>query len=153
MKILPNEANINVVKKDKVSQTKSQNLKKDVSFKDLLDEKLRESHSKPSASSKVVKEKIAQEIVPINLLPSYEEKDIYQMIEEVISKWERYSSSLSSHRSSLRESFNILQEIKRDTEKLLKSELKDPRIKDIIKELDVLLTVEEVKFNRGDYLE
>ncbi len=151
MKILPNEANINVVKKDKVSQTKSQNLKKDVSFKDLLDEKIKEANSKPSASSGIAKEKIAQEIIPINLLSSYEEKDVYQMVEGVLSKWERYSLSL--HRSSLKECFDILQEIKRDTEKLLTTDLKDPHIKDIVKELNILLTVEEVKFNRGDYLE
>ena len=147
---ITSDVNVSITNKQEQKQRTEQ--KQTESFDKLLNEKVKKSQL---TSSKTSKEKIAQDPASIEFLSlDTQSKSGISMIEDVLMKWEKYSHALASEKAPLKNSYSILQEIKEDMKQLV-SKLdfeKAPHLKEIVSELNVLLTTEEIKFNRGDYL-
>lgn len=90
------------------------------------------------------------------LLQTSTEQTVMEKMDTLLSKWENYSQIIGAANGNLREGYSLLADIRQNIQEV-KGELAlspsmGQKLKPMIDELDILATTEEIKFNRGDYL-
>jgi len=76
-------------------------------------------------------------------------------ISDTIDLLDRYAQGLADPDTTLRQAFDLLEEIGSQTQAINKdledTQNKDPRLKEIMSHLSTLVELEKIKINRGDY--
>lgn len=90
------------------------------------------------------------------MLNTTTEQTVMDKMDSLLSKWENYSQTLGSDQNSLRDGYGLLADIRQSVQDVKDAAAGDaslsPELLSVIDELDILSTTEEIKFNRGDYL-
>lgn len=90
------------------------------------------------------------------MLNTTTEQTVMDKMENLLSKWENYSQALGSDQNSLRDGYGLLADIRQSVQDVKDTAAQgasmSPELLSVLDELDILSTTEEIKFNRGDYL-
>lgn len=116
-------------------------------FAQFLEKELEESSSSTQA-------KPVSSITPLNLNLNNLKFNFMQEMDNLLNLWEDYTQKLNSEQANLKEIYGLLSTLKEKVQHLKNSGdyLNQPSpLKDILNELEVLTTTEEIKINRGDY--
>jgi len=94
-------------------------------------------------------------ILPTSLFNPVQAQSLGQRIDLVFNLWENYASCLDEPQKKLKQMYSNLKQIQEHIQEL-KSDPNFARqsknVHDLIEELEIISTTEEIKINRGDYL-
>ncbi|MDQ7031356.1 MAG: hypothetical protein Q9M37_01365 [Desulfonauticus sp.] len=136
------------LKQLEVKQNKTKTTSSD--FQNLLEQELKTNQQPKNIATNMA----PGTILPLNLQPSNLELNLMQDVDNLLKMWENYSQKLSSEQDSLKEIYGLLQEIQNKINKVKQHPFfaKQPTdLKNLLNEIEIMATTEEIKINRGDY--
>ncbi|MDD4951027.1 MAG: hypothetical protein PHV85_00630 [Desulfovibrionaceae bacterium] len=126
------------------------------SFGDLLDKELSKTSARPAVAA--ANARPIQPLLKTEALAGVQSgtnEAVAERVDGLLDKWQAYADGLRSG-TGLREAYGLLEDIsgglkglKDDWPSLAESE---PRLQELVDELDILSVTERMKFNRGDYI-
>lgn len=122
-------------------------------FKLFLEKELTTSSTNTKITSNAVTNAVSP--LPLNLQPSNLELNFMQEVDNLLTLWENYSQSLTSDGTTLKDVYALLKKIQDKIQGVKQNPFfsKQPEhIQNILKEVEIMATTEEIKINRGDYL-
>ncbi len=154
MKINPEQI-YQIRKQEQGQQVKPQKSHKE--FGRMLDEEMNTSEKSTSGAGNKSAENISSSTyAQLSLFNnSSSESAVMNDIDDLLSKWEKYSAQLNSSQSSLKEMYAGLEEVSQSIRNIkdnIQMDKQSPELRNMLNELEVMTTTEKFKFNRGDYL-
>ncbi len=154
MKINPDQINQIARENEGIKKDRTKN-----EFGKMLEQEISRGQSGREASSSAsAKLDILQQsqLLGSSLITSQQrEPSFMNQMDSLLNKWENYAADMDSPDSTLKNVYTHLQSIAQGIKDMKDSssfEHQRPEVKSLIRELEVMTTTEEIKFNRGDYI-
>jgi len=135
----------------KSEQTNSKKIADEDKFKMFLNQATQSIQGDDKTKTEVINTSFLQP----TLFNPIQRQDLGQRINTVFNLWENYASRLDEPYKNLKQMYSNLKQIQERLQEL-KSDpnfTRQPQdVQDLIQELEIMSTTEEIKINRGDYL-